>query len=843
MKYIISLILATFLMGSSYSQIPAEEEGEEILVEFVNENNDSEANALGKVKEKVKTKAMERNNHKSFYIIKVQNSQAVVDRLNKSASVKWASVNHEVSTIAYPNDPYYINNSLWGLNNIKASTAWQTNQGNKNVIVAVIDEGIMYWHDDLCGQIWTNPFDPMDSIDNDGNGYIDDANGWDFKNNDNSIFDNADNHGTHVSGTIGGKGDNGIGVIGVCPNVTIISAKFLEQTGSISQAIKALDYLTDLKTRHGLNIPVVSNSWGGTGYTQGMFDAIERAKNANILFVAAAGNATSNNDVTPYYPCTYSNDNVISVASITSVEQLSSFSNYGATTVDIAAPGSGIVSTIPSASLTSGYASYSGTSMATPHVSGAAALYKSANPNAGYLEIKNAILNRARPVAALVGKVKTGGTLDVSTFTGANMPVQQPGTCVIPALDSTPPSKPTNVRVLAAYDNSVTITWDASVDPESPIKYYNVFYRKPGDNTTYIGATSSLQFNITPLAQASTASCYVRAINKWNLYSDRSDTITVTTTGILDSIPPTTPPNVRVAYSDAKITTIQWDSATDNKQVTGYQVYRRLITENTQYYYNTTRLYVDMSGLAVGSTYEAKVRSLDGSYNYSPFSVPVAFTVTNSDTIAPSVPTNLRSTDVTTNYISLTWSPSTDNIGVTGYTVYSKTGSNIYVGQAVSTNSFIHTNLVSNTTYNYYITARDANGNTSGNSAILNVTTLPVVTNPCDTFIVENASFVNAIASGNIVNLNWNGNAESFEVHRSLVIRRKGQTNTRTPVKLGNSSTYTYTDNTPSEAAIRKELGGDKQTQYSFRYYVKPVGKCTTGNESLSVGSNAIPAK
>jgi subtilisin family serine protease len=207
-------------------------------------------------------------------------------------------------------------------------------------------------------------------------------------------------------------------VVGVNWNITIISTKFLgRRGGTTANAIKALDYLSDLKSRHGMNIVASNNSWGGGGFSQALQDAIERSNTANILFIAAAGNGGSdgvgdNNDVTANYPSNYPNANVIAVAAITSTGAKSSFSNYGATTVDIGAPGQGIWSS----TAYNIYESYSGTSMATPHVTGAAALYASTHPGASAASIKAAILGSATPTASLSGKCVTGGRLNVSGF-------------------------------------------------------------------------------------------------------------------------------------------------------------------------------------------------------------------------------------------------------------------------------------------------------------------------------------------------------------------------------------------------------------------------------------------
>jgi len=290
----------------------------------------------------------------------------------------------------------------------------------------------MYTHADLAANAGKNPGEvgisssgidiSKDGKDNDGNGKIDDVYGWDFAGGNNSVFDGtADDHGTHVAGTIGGVGGNGKGIAGICWQVKLLNAKFLGTNGgTTANAIKAVDYFTDLKNRHGINLIATNNSWGGGGYSQGLRDAIERANAANILFIAAAGNSGLNIDTSPSYPASYNNDNIIAVASITSAGDLSSFSNFGSSSVDLGAPGSGIISTVPvksGRSSVSGYANYSGTSMATPHVTGACALYAASHPGATAATIKDAILTSAynTPTPSLSGKT-TNGRLDVNKF-------------------------------------------------------------------------------------------------------------------------------------------------------------------------------------------------------------------------------------------------------------------------------------------------------------------------------------------------------------------------------------------------------------------------------------------
>jgi len=359
---------------------------------------------------------------------------AAVRALTSDPAIEYVEPNWTYQHQAVSNDTYYTNGSLWGtygdasspVNQYGSQAAEAWGRGHTscgNVIVGVIDEGIYFNHEDLTANIWINPYDAADGIDNDGNGKVDDVRGWDFDGGSNDINSGGvnDDHGTHVAGTIGGVGGNGKGVAGVCwSGVKLISAKFLGGSGgTTANAIAAVDYLTDLKTRHSLNLVATNNSWGGGGFSQALQDAIGRANGANILFIAAAGNSATDNDVTVSYPSGYPNANIIAVASITSTGGLSSFSQYGATTVDIGAPGSGIWSTVPKrvkGKLASGYASYNGTSMAAPHVSGAAALYKSSFPAATAADVKAAIMAAAVPTPSLSGKVVSNGRLNVSGF-------------------------------------------------------------------------------------------------------------------------------------------------------------------------------------------------------------------------------------------------------------------------------------------------------------------------------------------------------------------------------------------------------------------------------------------
>jgi subtilisin family serine protease len=355
-------------------------------------------------------------------------------------AVEYAEPNWIYTHQATSNDPLYTNGSLWGMYSstgtptnqfgIAASSVWaKTTDASaadcRSVWIGIIDEGYFFNHVDLVANAAKNPGDnTIDGNDNDGNGFVDDVYGWDFAGGNNTVYDGTgDDHGTHVAGTIGAQGGNSTGVAGVCWRVNLMNAKFLGANGgTTADAIAAVDYFTELKARHGLNFVATNNSWGGGGFSQALASAIARGVDKGILFVAAAGNNGRNIDLTPSYPASYADDGIISVASITSTGALSSFSNFGATSVDIAAPGSGINSTIPkSGKSPSGYASYNGTSMATPHVTGALALYASRNtlkpldrPDA--LMIRSRILAAILPTSSLNGRVATNGRLNVSGF-------------------------------------------------------------------------------------------------------------------------------------------------------------------------------------------------------------------------------------------------------------------------------------------------------------------------------------------------------------------------------------------------------------------------------------------
>jgi subtilisin family serine protease len=353
---------------------------------------------------------------------------SAIRTLHATPGIDFAEPNWLYYADSVSDDTYYTTNRLWGMEGdtsplfrnqygSQAAEAWDKGHTDcGKVMVAIIDEGAQYKHPDLKHNYWENPAEiPDNGIDDDGNGFIDDTHGWDFARDDKTNYDGlGDDHGTHVSGTIGARGGNTKGVAGMCWKLRLINVKFLgNRSGSTANAIKSIDYVTDLKLRHKLDLVAINASWGGGGYSQGLKKSIEAAGKADIVFVAAAGNDGANNDVSPHYPSSYDSPTIISVAAIGSAGALASFSNYGATTVDLGAPGVAVYSTVPAGT---GYAAYSGTSMATPHVAGAIALYASSHPGLSANALKEAILATTVPTPSLNGKTLTGGRLDASSY-------------------------------------------------------------------------------------------------------------------------------------------------------------------------------------------------------------------------------------------------------------------------------------------------------------------------------------------------------------------------------------------------------------------------------------------
>jgi subtilisin family serine protease len=402
--------------------------------------------------------------------------EAVAELASRS-DVLYAEPNYIWRATRTPNDPRFADQ--YGLTRINAPTAWNTTIGSRNIVVGVLDGGVNIAHEDLRDNIWTNPGEvPNNNFDDDGNGKIDDVNGWDFEHDDKTVYDaeDGDDHATHVAGTIGAEGDNALGVTGVNWEVSIMSLKVLgPDGGSVSNIIDGYQYALQMRQR-GVNLRVLNNSYGGPGKSQAALDAIVQLNNAGILFVAAAGNGGGDgvgddNFSFPDFPSNYNVANVIAVASTNNADGLSSFSNFSSRLVSIGAPGSSILSTVPSFVNASGYEFFGGTSMASPHVAGAAALVLSVKPDLPLANLRGVLAFTGDRIAALDGKTTTGRRLNVANALAAAQ-----------ENDTDSPGFMLDFRVLSQTGRSVTLSWSAP--PENlnagsgTCADYDFFYRE-----------------------------------------------------------------------------------------------------------------------------------------------------------------------------------------------------------------------------------------------------------------------------------------------------------------------------------------------------------------------------
>ncbi|HEV2801020.1 MAG TPA: S8 family serine peptidase [Pyrinomonadaceae bacterium] len=413
-----------------------------------------------------------------------------VAELAARSDVLYAEPNYIWRATRTPNDPRYTSGEMYGLNRIGAPAAWDTTTGSKSVVIGVLDGGVDINHPDLSANIWTNPGEvPGNNFDDDGNGFVDDVNGWDFHHNDRTVFDNelGDDHATHVAGTIGAKGNNGIGVTGVNWDVSIVSMKVLgPDGGNTANIISGYNYARRLR-QAGVNLRVLNNSYGGPGKSLAALDAINQLNSVGILFVVAAGNSGRDNFSIPDYPASYDAPNLIAVASTNSTDGLSSFSNFGARLVSIGAPGSNILSTTPNNT----YSPFDGTSMSSPHVAGAAALICAAIPacanssavNSGITtaQLRGALAFTGDRVSSLEGKTTTGRRLNVANAMASAL-----------ENDVTAPATAANFRVTGQTGRNVTLAWTAPGDDGNAgtVADYDFFFvNSTGQAKTFLPTT------------------------------------------------------------------------------------------------------------------------------------------------------------------------------------------------------------------------------------------------------------------------------------------------------------------------------------------------------------------
>jgi subtilisin family serine protease len=404
---------------------------------------------------------------------------------------------------------------------MSSAEAWNMTTGSSSVIVAVIDTGIDYRHMDLADNMWRNPLEkPGNGVDDDRNGYIDDIHGINaITNTGNPLDDNG--HGTHVAGIIGAVGNNARGVVGVTWKVKLIGVKFLSSSGggSTANAIKSVAYVTALK-RAGHNIVTTNNSWGGGSYSKPLGDAITDAEKVGVLFIAAAGNESNNNDMRPTYPANFTMDNVISVASIDATGAVSSYSNFGPKTVHIGAPGRSIYSTVPS----NGFGYKSGTSMACPQVSGVAALVSSACSTLSGSTLKMAILSTGTKTEALSGYTSTGAMVNAGRAvayaaqtcpspTPTPTPTDTPDPFITPTVTPTATVTPTPTRTLTPTPTATPTHYFYASPQEIEAKKTVTFTAGAGSSQVTYGTVEISLFDLAGRRYACSTKSYLLLTN------------------------------------------------------------------------------------------------------------------------------------------------------------------------------------------------------------------------------------------------------------------------------------------------------------------------------------------
>ena len=423
-------------------------------------------------------------------------AEAAFAALVENPAVEYAEPNYLLETSATPNDPRF--STQWGLENgngpdINAPQAWDRTTGSDDVVIGVIDSGMDITHVDLKENLYKNQGEIAgNSIDDDGNGYVDDVNGWDAVTDTGRMRD-EDGHGTHVSGIVGARGNNGEGVAGVNWRVKLLPLRFITvRSGATFDALQCIDYATNLRNR-GVNIRVLNNSWGGGGYSTALVEAIKRANSAGILFVCAAGNESTDSDAVPSYPASYEVANVISVGAMTRSNFQAGFSNFGRRSVDVFAPGDGILSTTPGNS----YASFNGTSQASPMVAGIAGLILAEHPEATVPEMKARILGSVQRESFASSLCLTGGRVDAQSAIRS---------------ESTAPGPISDFRLTTVSRSTIVLAWSAVGDDGTTgsAAYYDLRWSTDEITTSSFNVANQISDTRMPLRAGETETAVIR---------------------------------------------------------------------------------------------------------------------------------------------------------------------------------------------------------------------------------------------------------------------------------------------------------------------------------------------
>jgi len=826
----------------------------------------------------------------NLQVVKLPKGLSVADaliRYSKNPNVEYAEpdyIYHTTQQQVFPND---YSTALWGLHNtgqnngvadadIDAPEAWALRTDASQIVVGVIDTGIDYNHQDLAANMWRNPGEiPGNGIDDDGNGYIDDVFGINAITNSGNPWDDQ-YHGTHVAGTVGAVGDNGIGLAGVAWNVKLMALKFLSSSGSgsSSDAIKCIDYAISK------GVDVLNNSWGGGGYSQALYDAIMRARNAGILFVAAAGNSNVNNDTANFYPASYQIDNVLAVASTDRTDARSSFSNYGYLRVGLGAPGSNIYSTYPN----NNYNTISGTSMASPHVAGAAAMVLAHRPeltthqsviqhlmmstdpinsmrdvtvSGGRLNLYRALSGDLRPVAHFRSSAISGAAGDSFTFTDLSF-----GPNVVSRTinfgDGSPaePFNGTATKVYASngtYTVTVTLTSaDGQTGSRSQIITVQPNYEVVPDSFSWISTSALSSVSLGDDAATSlislpfTFNFYGQNYNSFsigsngvislgstsgaNAYSNTTLPNTATPNGALypywDDLNPSAGGSIRYGNT-ASGYVISWEGVPVYGQNSTTLWFQAVISQDgtIRFQYGDIKQSSSMGGgrsATVGIENRTGTLARQYSYNGSPL-------IQNNSAIlfrpeggiqAPSAPSSLAATAASTSQINLTWTDNSSN--ESGFEIQRSTDGfstvqSFTVGTDVRTYS--DTGLASGVSYSY----RVRSFNDGGYSAFSNqasATTAQVPNAP--------SGLTATAVSSSRIDLAWTDNSNN---ESGFSIERRTSSGSFTQIAQVGSNTRTFSNTSlPSE------------TQFFYRVRAfNSTGNSAYSNEADATTLSAPP--
>ena len=686
------------------------------------------------------------------------NTDAVKTAIQRLPGVKSVAQNTMIQAKTLSADPRF--QELWGLDNqgqvingvpgvrdadIDFPEAFARATIQKQIVVGVVDTGIDYNHPDLKDSMWVNPGEIAgNNRDDDGNGFVDDVYGYDFINNDSDPMDDFGfmdtYHGTHVAGTIAATINNSVGVAGIASNAAkLMALKIFNGDGYTStlSIITAMNYSAMMRDR-GIDIRVLNNSWGGGDYDSLEADAIKNVSDAGIMFVAAAGNDANDNDENPFYPANYGFAGMVSVAASDNRDELADFSNYGGTTVHLAAPGVDILSTQQGGR----YQYLSGTSMAAPHVTGALALAWSAHPDVPMTELRDKLFASVDRISSLAGLVSTGGRLNVNNLLTALGDVEQPQPVV--------PAAPSNVRPDNVWSSKVDIAWDDNSNNETG---FRILVSADGGTTwNEVGVTGpdATRFRAEGLAPERSYTFGVQAIGSGgNSALARSRTFVTA---------PPAPTDVRSENTWARTVDIAWNDV--SRTETGFRVY---VSTNGGASWslvgtaaaNSQRLRV--TDLSPSTTYQFVVRA-SGAEGLSELS-NVATITTRSEIPAP--PSGVRADNVWSDKVDVAWNDNSAN--ETGFRVYYRTAgsSNWVLAGATGANAtrFRVQGLRAGVTYVFGVQAM--NGNQAGDVVSSGSVTTPV---PTPDFSRMSISDVGRTS----FRLNWRFNGSTpdhFEVH------------------------------------------------------------------------------